>query len=272
MIPYYQPPSFSFGPFHIEVFGIFVALGVWLGAVVVQRQSEKDGLDGKVTQDYAIWGLLAGVVAGHWTHLLAYHHEEIKSVWSFFTVWSGLSSFGGLLGGVIAAIVFFRHRHASFRKYADAFALGVAPGWGVARLGCFAVHDHPGVHSNLFFAVNFPGGPRLDLGLMDAIWLFAIAALLFALRRQGKMKGLLLPLLAILYAVGRFTFDFFRAYDLAYVDRRYFGLTPAQYACFALVAYALYNFVRAGRETHAAQPAEIATGASARKPRARISG
>ena len=276
MIPYYQPPSFNFGPFHIEVFGIFVALGVWLGAVVVQRQAEKDGLDGKVIQDYAIWGLVAGVVAGHWTHLLAYHHEEIRSVWSFLTVWSGLSSFGGLLGGVIAAIVFFRMRHAKFRDYADALALGVAPGWGIARLGCFAVHDHPGVHSHLFFAVNFPieyfGGPRLDLGLMDAIWLFAITGLLFALRRQGKMKGLLLPLLAILYAIGRFTFDFFRAYDLAYIDRRYFGLTPAQYACFALVAYAIYNFVRAARERHAAAPEIASTRARESKPRARISG
>ena len=256
MIPYWQPPSFDLGPFHLEVFGIFVALGVWLAAELLVRQSRRDGLDSKPVQDYAMWGLLAGVVMGHWVHLLGYHHEELTSVWRMFMVWSGLSSFGGLLGGVIAAIVFFRIRKVSFAKYADAFALGVAPGWGVARIGCFMVHDHPGVPSHLFFAVNFPaswGGPRLDLGLIDAIWLFAITGLLYWLRRRGALKGLLLPLLAILYAIGRFTFDFFRAYDLSYIDRRYFGLTPAQYGCFVLVAYGVYQFVKAARRTGAGE-------------------
>src|SRR5690349_15775585 len=108
MIPYYQPPSINLGPFHIEVFGVFVALGVWLAAEIVMRQSQREGLDPKVIQDYSIWGLVCGVVAGHWVHLLGYHREELTSIWKLFTVWSGLSSFGGLLGGVIAAIVFFR--------------------------------------------------------------------------------------------------------------------------------------------------------------------
>jgi phosphatidylglycerol:prolipoprotein diacylglycerol transferase len=266
MIPYYQTPSFELGPFHLEVFGVFVALGVWLAAEVLARQARREGLDSKPVQDFAIWGLIGGVVMGHWVHLFGYHHEEIKSVWSIFTVWSGLSSFGGLLGGVLAAMIFFRVKKVPFSKYADAFALGVAPGWGVARIGCFAVHDHPGVPSHLFFAVNFPaswGGPRLDLGLIDAIWLFSIAGLLFALRRRVLMKGLLLPLLAVLYAIGRFTFDFFRAYDLAYIDKRYFGLTPAQYGCMMLVVYAVWQFARAGRASARVESEPKATGARA---------
>ncbi len=37
----------------------------------------------------------------------------------------------------------------------------------------------------------------------------------------------------VAYSVPRFFLDFLRAYDLAYRDVRYFGLTPAQYACIA---------------------------------------
>ena len=36
-------------------------------------------------------------------------------------------------------------------------------------------------------------------------------------------------LLAVLYCAPRFFLDFLRASDLGFVDRRYAGLTPAQY-------------------------------------------
>src|SRR5262249_13818400 len=119
--------------------------------------------------------------------------------------------------------------------------LGVAPGWAVARLGCFAVHDHPGVLTDFFLAVKFPEGARHDLGLYDAPWVFAITGILYAFRPGGVLQGRLLPFFGIRYAVVRFGFDFLRAYDLSYRDARYGGLTPAQYACFGLVLYGLWG-------------------------------
>ena len=53
----------------------------------------------------------------------------------------------------------FRVKRIRFRDYADAFALGIAPGWGVARIGCFTVHDHPGVHDRLLPRGPLPGRP-----------------------------------------------------------------------------------------------------------------
>jgi phosphatidylglycerol:prolipoprotein diacylglycerol transferase len=246
VIPYVNPHSLKVGP--IEPFGIFVALGIFLAARIVVKQSAKQGLDPNPIHDYAPWGVGAGVVSGHLVHLFFYHPEELaKSTFQILKVWDGLSSFGGLLGGVIAAIIYFRVRGVSFARYADAFALGVAPGWGVARIGCFVAHDHPGVRTDFFLAVDFPaatyGGPRHDLGMYDAILLFAIAGVLFALRRSGKMQGRLLHLLALLYAPGRFFFDTLRATDLNYVDARYFGLTPAQYGCILLVVYGIWGLV-----------------------------
>jgi phosphatidylglycerol:prolipoprotein diacylglycerol transferase len=248
VIPYWQSPSYHLGPFTLELFGVFVALGVGLAAWLIQRQAERDGLDSKPLQDFALWGVGFGVLVGHWFHLLAYHHEEITSVWSFFRVWSGLSSFGGLLGGIIGAAIFFRKSKIPMAPYHDALALGVAPGWAIARIGCFVVHDHPGVFSHSFLAVNFPmayyGGPRLDLGLVDCLWLFGITAVLFGLRKAGKADGRLMPLLALLYGMGRFCFDFLRATDLAYIDHRYFGLTPAQYGSILLVVYGIYRLIK----------------------------
>ena len=111
----------------------------------------------------------------------------------------------------------------------------------VARLGCFSVHDHPGVLTSFPLAVAFPNGARHDLGLYDAIALGVFSVILYALDRRGKMRHRLLPLLAALYGTSRFLLDFLRAQDLPYTDARYLGLTPAQFACIPLVIWGLWK-------------------------------
>ncbi len=259
MIPYFQPPSLHLGPFTIELFGIFAAAGIYLGARLAAGRAAREGLDPRLLADYAVWGVVAGILGGHLVHLVLYHPEELRDPLRIVKVWEGLSSFGGLLGAVIALAVFLRRRHLSLAPYADALALGTAPGWGVARIGCFVVHDHPGVLTHFPLAVNFPGGARHDLGLYDALWLFAITALLWTLASRGAMRGRLLAILAVLYGIGRFFFDFLRARDVAYPDARYFGLTPAQYFCFFLVGWGVYQLARNRRPASAAPQASEVT-------------
>lgn len=241
MIPYFEIPSVRLGPITIQVFGVLAALGVFVGAKLAERAARRDGLDARAITGFLPWGLAAGVVVGHLVHLLLYHPEELHEPWRIFAVWEGLSSMGGLFGAVIAAIAYFRSRGARVEEYADAFALGVAPGWGIARLGCFAVHDHPGALSGFASAVQFPGGARHDLGLYDAAALFAIGAAVHLLRHRGVLHGRLLAMVALLYGAQRFLTDFLRASDVAYRDARYLGLTPAQYLCLALVAYGIWR-------------------------------
>ena len=234
MIPYFQFPSLQLGPFTLQSFGVLAAAGVSLSAWLLVRESKRAGLDPAPMRDAPVWALVGGMIGGHLMHVLLYHPEELHG-WQILKLWDGLSSTGGVIGGTLAVLLWFSLHHRRFRDYADVFALSVAPGWAVARIGCFTVHDHPGRLTSFPLAVLFPDGPRHDLGLYDAILLGAITAVLFASRR--KLAGRLLPLLALLYSIGRFLLDFLRATDVAYADARYFGLTPAQYVCIALFAW-----------------------------------
>jgi phosphatidylglycerol:prolipoprotein diacylglycerol transferase len=244
VIPWFELPSLTVGPFTIQSFGILSALGILAAVKLAAKGAGELGKDPQVILDFAVAGVLAGVVVGHLVHVFFYHPEELRDPWRVLKIWEGLSSMGGLLGGVVAAAVFFRMRRIRFHDYADAFALGTAPGWGIARVGCFTVHDHPGRHTDFFLAVRFPDGVRHDLGLYEAILLLALGALLWALHRRGALRGRLLGLLALAYGVGRFFLDFLRAEDVVYADARYRGLTPAQYAALALLAYAAWALTR----------------------------
>jgi phosphatidylglycerol:prolipoprotein diacylglycerol transferase len=246
LIPYFAPPPLALGPLTVDPFGALAAVGIYVGARLAAGRAARKGLDPLPIIDFLFWGVLAGILMGHAVHLFLYHPEELRDPAKIFKVWEGLSSFGGLLGGLIAAVVYFRKKRIRLLDYGDAWALGIAPGWGIARLGCFVVHDHPGVRSDFFLAVAFPGGARHDLGLYDALALFAIAAVLYVLARRSAWQGRLLPLLALLYGVQRFFTDFLRATD-GYSDPRYLGLTPAQYFCVLLVGWGVYQLVRSAR-------------------------
>ena len=122
----------------------------------------------------------------------------------------------------------------------------------MARIGCFLVHDHPGIRTDFFLAVDFPvrgyGGPRHDLGLYDVFVLAVISVILYAFKSRRPREGRIMGLLAVCYTVPRFLLDFLRASDLNFVDRRYAGLTPAQYVVMGLFAAGVFLLTRAAPE------------------------
>jgi phosphatidylglycerol:prolipoprotein diacylglycerol transferase len=134
--------------------------------------------------------------------------------------------------------------------FLNSLALGTAPGWAVARLGCVAVHDHPGRLTDFFLAVRFPDGARHDLGLDDFLVLSLLTVALHLLARLPRLEGRLAGVLAIGYAVPRFLLDFLRATDLPFTDGRILGLTPAQYVCAALIPVGIWLLLRHASSLH----------------------
>jgi phosphatidylglycerol:prolipoprotein diacylglycerol transferase len=249
MIPYIEiPPIPVVAGLEIHAFGVLTALGILAAAHLAARAARvyAPGNDRPMI-DAAPVALLGGLIGAHLLHVLGYHPELLTSQGPLVLLrfWDGLSSMGGVLGGLIAVLLYFRRKGIPLRRYLDAFALGMAPGWMVARLGCFVAHDHPGTLTTFPLAVAYPGGARHDLGLYDAILLAVLSVVLYALARRRRPEGFLMGVLAIGYAVPRFFLDFLRARDLAFVDGRILGLTPAQYVAFLLVAAGVWLLVGA---------------------------
>lgn len=237
MIPFFELPHLSLPlGLKVDIFGVLSAAGVVVGASLAASQARRywpgddEPLKGMVT-----WAVLSGLLGGHFMHVFAYHPELLagNDPWVILRFWEGLSSMGGVLGALVGIFWYFHRIKQPVGPYLDALALGTAPGWAVARIGCFLVHDHPGVRTTFPLAVDFPadrfGGPRHDLGLYDFIALALLAIILWTIKRWRPAQGRLMGILAVGYSIQRFLTDFLRASDLSFVDRRYGGLTPAQY-------------------------------------------
>ncbi|MHB8873495.1 MAG: prolipoprotein diacylglyceryl transferase, partial [Myxococcaceae bacterium] len=207
MIPYLHLPSLPLPlGFRLEAFGIVSTLGTLIGALLAVRAARRYGPgDDRPVRDVASWAIVGGLLGGHFLHVFGYHPELLREgPGVIFRVWDGLSSMGGVLGALLGIILYFRRKKIPLRPYLDALALGTAPGWAVARIGCFLVHDHPGVRTSFPLAVLFPDGPRHDLGLYDVFVLAALSVVLYLVARKKRPDGTVMGILARGSSASRF--------------------------------------------------------------------
>lgn len=249
MIPYFRFTFIPLGPVHIQVWGLFVAAGMltaaWLGA----KKARERGLVADTFLDFASWIIVAALVGARLFHAIAYEPASyVADPWRIFRIWEGgMSSFGGFIGAALAALAFAKIRRIDFRRYADIAAYVLPLGYGIGRIGCFLIHDHPGTLSHFLLSVRYPGGDRLDHGLLLSLLGFAIFAWFVSIERKGKGEKGFLYKFMVSYGMARFFLDFFRAWDLPGADTRYLFLTPAQYGALLVVALGIWLAKKEGK-------------------------
>ncbi|HTK60326.1 MAG TPA: prolipoprotein diacylglyceryl transferase [Candidatus Baltobacteraceae bacterium] len=244
MIPYVAWKTIALGPVTLQVWGLFAAIGVVSAAALGSRLAKRKGLDAGKIESLAFWTIVAAFIGARAFHVLFYepgyyfaHPGEILSVWK-----GGLSSFGGFFGAAIVAAWRIRRLGLPFWKTADIAVPATVLGLGCGRIGCFLIHDHPGTLAHgagRWFAVNYPDGPRYDLGLLLGAVDFALFGAMLLLMRKPRPEGSMLVLFLLAYAPIRFGLDFLRA-----VDVRYAGLTPGQYGSVLLFIIGLFMMRR----------------------------
>ncbi|MFH1790189.1 MAG: prolipoprotein diacylglyceryl transferase family protein [bacterium] len=242
MIPYFEYHVIAIGPIHLQVWGIFVSLGLLAGFFLADKLAKKYVLAQNVMIDIGIWALAGGLIMARIFHIFFYEPiYYLSDPVKMLMFWQGgFSSLGGFVGAFLAIWVFAKKRNFSFDDilpYFDIGAISLWLGWAIGRLGCFFIHDHPGRLTDFFMAVDFPAGARHDLGLYDsllAIVLFASYFLLF--KRLSKFHHGLVVIFSFMdYAIFRFLLDFLRADQTFYGgDARYLNLTPAQWGMASL--------------------------------------
>ncbi len=238
MIPYFQFTSFQLGPLTIQVWGLLVAIGFLAGGYASAWMAKRRGLNPQVVWDMLGWIILGAMVGARLFHVLFYDPSYyLANPLDTFKIWQGgLSSVGGFLGAFLIGLWRARRMKIDPWKYADAGVFGLPLGYGIGRIGCFLIHDHPGTATDFFLGVKYPDGVvRHDLGLYQAIDGFVLFAIFLILAKRKAPSGTYPTVFLIWYGVTRFFLDFLRATSGPVVDVRYAGLTPAQYASIAMV-------------------------------------
>jgi phosphatidylglycerol:prolipoprotein diacylglycerol transferase len=262
VIPFGAPPSLELFGFRVGIFGVLVVSGVVAAFLRASVLARREGLSRPELLQTVGWAVIGGFVAGRVGQVVLLDPALFaeRGARAFFDPRAGLSSYFGFLGGALAALAYLRARGLAVRRYTDVVVECLIVGWAFGRLGCALVHDHPGTRTDLPFAVQFPDGPRHDLGLYE--WVFTLAVLLPLVRRVGRRAswpGARLAAACAAYGAVRFLLDFLRARDLPDADARFAGLTFAQWGSLVVLGIAVLLWRR--REAAAPAPAGDVVGA-----------
>jgi phosphatidylglycerol:prolipoprotein diacylglycerol transferase len=165
---------------------------------------------------YLMLGLLLGARLGYVIfYNLSYYIQHPLEI---FAIWLGGMSFhGGLIGSVIAGIIFCRKMKINAWQVADLVIVTAPLGVAFGRIGNFINGELYGRVTNVPWAMIFPdGGPlprhpsQLYQFFLEGITLFII---LWILKDKGFRPGTITSLFVILYGVFRFFVEFFREPD-----------------------------------------------------------
>ena len=256
MIPYLPPPQpISFLGFRLPVFGLLLfASMIATYAAAVHRGRALAIAPEREIQGFARVLLLAAVAGAHAGGVLSDHGLSAFGRPSLFLSQEGsFSSSAGLVAAAIAGALYVRVVRWDVRAWADVVAWAFPFGLLLARAGCALAHDHPGRLSSSWWAVRFPGGARLDCGLLEGMAAPFLIALAVTLGRRRDPAGRLAGLVGAAYGLIRFSLDFLRASDLPGADPRLLGLTFAQWVCLPLLAGCGYLAITASARARAAE-------------------
>ena len=181
-----------------------------------------------------LWMVACGLLGAH---LVAVTLSDPRDIFQdplvLIRLWEGLSSVGGIAGGILAGLWLMRRsglNSSEIRAYLDLgclrfpLCLDSGTGWLCSS------HDHPGIPTDGWWAVQYPDGPRFDLGLLEFFFALVLAGLFQWLDRRPRSNGFYLGLFFVLYGPVRFFLD-----ELRVGDAQYLGFTPAQYGCVVAV-------------------------------------
>ncbi len=239
------PVLFDFGFFKIYSFGLMVAIAFLSASWMVSRELERRNLHPSHAEGFPLAAMIGGVVGARLYYLAEHTEKLFRNPLGALFGGSGLTWYGGVLGGAVA-VIFLAHRHKqSIWDVCDAFAPGLAAAYAIGRIGCQLAGDGDyGIPSDLPWAMAYPHAivptdiPVHPTPVYETLAMGLAAWVLWRLRtRPWANNGGLLALYLVLTGIERFLVEFVRTNA-----RSVFGLTVAQVTSIAAVALGLWIF------------------------------
>jgi len=244
-----SPVLFELGPLVIRWYGLMYVVAIVVGIFLTYREVKRKNLVGKKgtplslddVLDFVLIAVPLGILFARLYYVAFTWDHYGQNPLDIFKIWEGgLAIHGGVIGGLIAIVIYIKLKGIKFWQFTDAVAPSLVLGQAFGRFGNFMNGDAYGTPTDWFTGIRFPAStpagapfdhrdpnnpdwtvPLHPSMLYELTGNLAIFGVLWFLRTKGYRNGFLTCLYFILYAVLRFFVEMTRGDSLWLVQDVY---------------------------------------------------
>lgn len=209
-------------------YGIFIGLGVILGVLLALHEAKRTGQNPDTYLDFIIYAMIIAIIGARLYYVIfswdfySQHPEKIFAIRE-----GGLAIYGGIIGGVLTAIVYSHLKKKSFWVMADTMAPSLILGQMLGRWGNFFNKEAFGGFTGNLFAMRYQlsqvrasdvtpdilqnlvtvnGVDYIQVHptfLYESMWSLCVFIILLILQRKKKFDGQVCATYFFGYALGR---------------------------------------------------------------------
>lgn len=218
--------AFTIFGIRIYWYGVIIGSGVLISLYLALREAKRTGQDPEKYIDFTIIGIIFCIIGARLYYVLFSWNDYKDNLWKIFAIREGgLAIYGGILAGIITAVIYTRKKNMNFWLFADTAAPSLLLGQIMGRWGNFFNREAFGGYTDGLFAmrylknqvdaispsvlehiVNVNGTEYIQVHptfLYESMWNLVVFILILILRRKKKFDGEIFGFYLLGYACGR---------------------------------------------------------------------
>ena len=217
----FDPVAFQIMSFEIRWYSLAYIAGIIIGWLLCKKVFIRKSDINEKFDDYITYLVIGMIIGGRLGYIIFYNFSYyINNFFDIFKVWEGGMSFhGGLIGIIVASILFSKKHNQDSFLYMDLVSLVAPIGIFFGRLANFINSELYGTPTDIPWAVTFIQVDNLSRhpsqlyeAILEGIILFIIL-MYFKNKDYLKKPGLISGLFLIFYSIFRFFIEFVRVPD-----------------------------------------------------------
>jgi len=217
----FDPVAFQIFSFEIRWYSLAYIFGIIFGWLYCKKNLIKDKKLLNLFDDLITYLIIGIILGGRLGYIIFYNLEYyLDNFFEILMIWNGGMSFhGGLIGVILATVIFSKKHKINSYIFLDLIALVAPIGLFLGRIANFINSELYGRETDIFWSVKFvviDNISRHPSQIYEAIFEGLILFFLlnhFAKKDSFKNPGLISSMFLIFYSFFRFILEFFRAPD-----------------------------------------------------------
>jgi len=252
----FDPVAFNFLSLEIKWYSIAYILGIVLGWIYCKKKLITDKKILNLFDDLIAYIIFGIIIGGRVGYVLFYNFKYyLENVFEIFMIWNGGMSFhGGLIGVIIATLLFSKKHKIDPYIFLDLISLAAPIGIFFGRIANFINSELYGKETDVLWSVKFLTIDNISRhpsqiyeAILEGVILFVL--LNYIVKKNIFSKaGVISSLFLMFYSIFRFLAEFFRVPDseIGYII---FDLSLGQLISIIFFTFGIYLFFKKNNAT-----------------------